>query len=403
MAVEDRKRLLASITDAVSSLKAERVPSAIATAHLSDSEKQFLLADFAVMSGDFNGAIALLESRVHSSYTEQEEVKAREARIHALADRYAKNMAVVEQHLHSSAIATDDCTGEMEWVMAFFNNQLDIPRYLDTVQDLASIAPLSPEVLDLVFHAMIIASPYADVEQMGDKVLAAKGQIRIPAVASDRFFWLVIDSKQRRLYTEIDPHPFHPATINSFSMTVSVTDRTRAYVRADLVSFNLAFDQIKTISQKAGYMNSMYRLTPEKREYVLKLSPEGLVPAYALMEYVHCRLGLRAKYNGVYNLGEFVQHVTGIDARQVNLVDPKTAEPGSSGFIHGMAAIGMALGASGAAQVHQSLTQSDSASAAASQRWSQITLAGTFDFNVFDGPAFQDVEASLNVATSPDQ
>jgi len=77
------------------------------------------------------------------------------------------------------------------------------------------------------------------VQTFGDQLLKDTGVIRIPFFSEDRFFQLVIDSRNKRIYTEDDSHPFQP--------------KWPVKLWSELEPFNLSFDQIKTLRQKGGH------------------------------------------------------------------------------------------------------------------------------------------------------
>jgi hypothetical protein len=92
-------------------------------------------------------------------------------------------------------------------------------------------------------HAVLLSGNYEQMQSFGDQLLKDTGVIRIPFYSSDRFFQLVIDSRNKRIYTEDDSHPFQP--------------KWPSKLWSELLPFNVSFDQIKTLSQKAGHWHGI--------------------------------------------------------------------------------------------------------------------------------------------------
>jgi len=85
---------------------------------------------------------------------------------------------------------------------------LSLGEFATLVNQASTLAPLSEQVMDLSVHLAMMEANYKDFEAFADKVSTATGRIKIAGYSDHEFFWLVIDGEQKRIYTEVDPHPF---------------------------------------------------------------------------------------------------------------------------------------------------------------------------------------------------
>jgi hypothetical protein len=268
---------------------------------------------------------------------------------------------------------------------------LSVTDYVAQVIALARLAPLSDDARNLTFHAALLSGNYDQLQTIGDQLLKDTGVIRIPFYSSDRFFQLVIDSRNKRIYTEDDSHPFQPKW------------PTRSW--SDLEPFNLSFDQIKTLSQKGGHWHWGISSESEliaSHSYALKFEPRGLAPNYALMNILYCTGGEKAELTVTHNLGQYVLHVAENSKIKAELADPKNAAGAPSGLLTGllMAGASMSSNSALASTAIQGLQTEQAQQMAAFQSqqaaWDSFTLASD-SFNFLDVDAFSGLEELLGV------
>jgi hypothetical protein len=208
---------------------------------------------------------------------------------------------------------------------------ISIRQYGGFVTKLTRLAPLNDDVMDMAFHLALLSTKYEDLEALGDKILAAKGSIRIAFYSRDRFFNLIVDVKKKRIYTQPDPHPF---VVRYFWDGWSVKQNaSHNNWDADVVPFDLAFGDIRGLTQNArGRTGAGGRLIVSK-SYALAFEPLGVAPNYALMNFIFCTEGEEAELQATRNLGQFILHVIGNPSLKAELADPtKAGHGGNSGF-----------------------------------------------------------------------
>lgn len=210
-----------------------------------------------------------------------------------------------------SAITNGKCTPD--WVRKEIPKQnFSMLEYARLVANAEEHFPLNHWVLDHAFFATLLSKPYEDVESFGDKILEAKGTLRIPFYSQDALFDVVIDARKRRVYTELDSHV--------------PRNESGSEEMEDLVPFDLSFDQIRAVSQKVQSDLATGGLA--KKSYALKIDPAGLAPSYGFMDAMHCLYGEATQKTVTQNLGQFLVHVSGnprIEARLTN-PDKKTVD-----------------------------------------------------------------------------
>jgi hypothetical protein len=178
-------------------------------------------------------------------------------------------------------------------------------EYLGLVRDAARLFPLNPRVLDLEFQASLFSASYEDLESFGDKILEAKGTLRIPFYSQDALFDLVIDAQNQLIYTA--PDRSDPANGAGDSTMLKA------------IPFSFSFSAIKSISQKAQNDVDLFGLA--KNSFALKFEPSGLAPHYAFMHLIHCVYGEKAQKATTMKLGMFLSHVLQNRQLQTDLVD----------------------------------------------------------------------------------
>jgi hypothetical protein len=150
-----------------------------------------------------------------------------------------------------------------------------------------------------------MTSSYEDLEAFGDQILDAKGSLRIPFYSEDALFDLVIDARQKRIYTEAD----------RYSRSNDSGDSTMA----KMMPFTLGFEQIRSITQKS--QNDVVTFGLARDSYALKLEPSGMAPHYEFMHLIHCLYGEKAQKTTTFKLGKYLAHVLKNSVLQVHLVD----------------------------------------------------------------------------------
>jgi hypothetical protein len=266
------------------------------------------------------------------------------------------------------------------------NPDFTVQAYLEAVRGLVKTAPLSEETLNRVFHATMISSKYPDVEQVGEKILAATGHVRVTGFGANGFVTLVVDRERGRLFTEPDDHP-----VLSSDPASNVA----------VMPFNLAFSEVKGLTQSARGTVVLWPADEwmNTSSYAIKITPEGIVPQYPLMDFMNCSMGHNSQLRATYNLGAFVRHVVGIDENRTSLVTPREdSKAGGMGFMTFMAAAGMALGVGNSAEFLQTAQGAHDAAVNAENRRLELSSAGRFQFSIADSPSVQELENSLTLS-----
>ncbi len=161
---------------------------------LSMDDQRELLVNAAISAGDFEQVRQLLSTSAGMSYSDQERLTAREKTVAQQALAFVEARKAVDGFVHSPA-AVSSCNpvlpghGLSELDGAGFT----LPAYWDAVAKLVRLALLNTEALDFAFHATLTSSDYPSIEEVGDRILAGAGRIRVPGYGSDRYGWLVID------------------------------------------------------------------------------------------------------------------------------------------------------------------------------------------------------------------
>jgi hypothetical protein len=363
--------------------------SAINQIAASPMQKQILHMLIDSYAAKFDSPVGASSEFQNISFTDQQKLDVIKAKSSEAKTTYEALMKRVDVYSHSPLVPSFCEADGMNLVPDF--KQLSLLEYSDLVGKLSRLAPLSEDVMDLAFHVTLLSSKYEDLQLLGEKILAAQGHIKIPFYARDRFFTLVIDTKMKRLYTEPDPHPFSVRYVLGGGLLPNVhQDRAQNDSLSDLVPFNLAFDEIRSVSQKAGRRTNHLFVS---HSYALSLEPTGVAPNYALMQFLFCTEGEEAELQATRNLAVFVLHVIGKPNLKAELADPKKASRGSGlgdalvafyGATNGRTALGEAA----MQTMADNKTKSEIAAEQQQATW-QVMLAkdysGLLDGSVFDG------------------
>jgi hypothetical protein len=354
--------------------------SAIDQLPASAMQRQILHMLIDSYAGKFDEAIARTSQLQSISFTDKERIDAIKDKIAFSEKSYHPLMDRVNLYYYSPK-TLGDCT----------DKQFSISEYIDIVGKLSKLAPLNPQVMNLAFHATLLSSQYENLQTLGDKILAAQGTIRIPFYSRDRYFDVVIDSKMKSIYSQPDSHHFAvsceiPNAMNMLDWSVHRNADHDGRL-SKLVSFNLPFDQVRSISQKAGSI---------KNSYALSFEPAGVAPNYALMQMLDANVGEEAELQATKNLGLFVLHVIGNTNVKAELADPSKAahHGGDSGFgdaivaMYGATHGNTPVGAMAIQLVEESKAQNAMAAQQQEATW-QTMLARDYssllDGSVFDG------------------
>jgi hypothetical protein len=403
VAAQEHKVLLGKVNVAIEDLSASELNSAIEQAKLSTEERGRALAEASILVGNFKGAQRLLSGLSASSYAAQDRLKAQLKLIEKTQHDFEDARETAEKYIHSSASAEMCDSGPpMMGPQLYGPLQLEaeaggdfsLQSYAKAISELSAIAPLDPYVLDLEFHFTMISQEYPDVEKLGDHILTGTGQIRVPGYANDQFYWLVVDQRNGKLSTEPDS--------SHFSL------RSGGVWNSALEPFNFTFSEIKGISQSAngseqasdaGLFSRGTNLM-EKHAYALKLRPSGMAPHYSLMAYLQCKFGQFAQQRATYNLGRFVQHVTGLHNESVKLVHPEIGHSGAAS-VGALGVVGSALGVSNSQLLVQGAQQAQMANSTALTQWNALNTSRKVTFSAASSQAATDLEAQLGLQQSP--
>jgi hypothetical protein len=341
-------------------------------------------------AGKFGAVLARNSQLQTMSFVDQKRVDAVKDKITESKNNYNLLMDKADDYVH----------------LACGYNKLKQPSladYADVVGKLTRVAPLSPEVIDLVFHVALLSSKYDNLQALGDKILAAKGTIRIPFYTYPEYFDMVIDIKLRTLYTQTHvlrdsqaqcPWPDIPGW--SFSRSQAL----RAEFFPQLVPFNLAFDQVKGVSQRMTFIGHE---AVAKHSYVLSFDPEGVAPRYAMDGFMVLEAGEGAILQSTRNLGLYILHVIGNPNIKAELADPEKAKKTSHGFGFGDALVALygatngrtPLGAAAVQMMADNKAKSEAAAQEQQATWQAMLVRGYSD--LLNGSVFESLDKLIAV------
>jgi hypothetical protein len=330
-----KKRLLASLK----AYNAIDAATAIDQLSASPLQRDVLRIYLALYQGKFAEASKLASIAKAPTFSEEERLGAFRAQIQEAKIQYSTLMKQVESYLYSDIATSTLCV-----MKSPRENQIPEPppiqAYFEAVNRLASLAPLDERVIDLIFHSGFMTMQYKDFEGLGDRLLHIKGDIRIPFFSNDRYFYVVLDSNTKRLYTEPDNvHRF----IVSFDWKAGFGySRTKRNVQenhwsAKMVPFDLHWDEIQFIGQRLH--------VDAGNSYALKLEPTGLAPNYGLMTFLFCMDGESATRTATRNLGQYILHVISNDHVKSELLNPEVHSGGIGGAIAMAVVVSAGVGA----------------------------------------------------------
>ena len=337
--VSQLAKLEASKTKLVAALQDWRADEAlqeITNMPLSDTQKDLLRVYILAYEGKFADAKATFGNISFPSYQQRQQATEILAHIDSTSDAFDRLMKIVDFHIYSDLDPSWCFIAPQWWNRLQDLHQLSLKEYLNAISQLLTISPLNSHVMDVAFHGQLLLGKYEELEQLGDKIINAKGDIKVPFYASDRFFNLVVDARQHRIFSEADQHAFRVRYTITWPQTIHENVETNGWT-PDLVPFDLPFATISSISQHTG-MNQGKGLA--SHSYALKFEPGGLAPQYALMAYLYCTEGEAAGKSATRSLGLYLQHVISRSDLKAHLEDP-SKRSGAFGDALGAMALGM--------------------------------------------------------------
>jgi len=397
-------------TKLIAAVKDDRVADATAVVDqlpVSLMQKELLRINLDLYQGKFDQARDRFSKIPFSSYAEKERSGKILENISAAEATYTKLVSRIEFYLHSrmspvecsfpisattqGAAYAPQYTEDFKKIASMSSNE-----YVSLVSNLNQLVPLNDDAKNLSFHAELLTGNYGQLELLGDKLLKDKGRIRIPFFGRDKYFELVIDSERKHIYTEPDLHPFMATFPGKF---------TENYW-AELVPFDLPFDQIKALDQHAGRFQyggiaGSNAAMIARQSYALKFEPNGVAPNYALMNILYCTAGEKAELTVTRNLGEYILHVIGNNSIKTDLADPSKAKGAPNGLLTGLLTAGVSMSANPAVRDAgiQGLA-TDQAQQNANYQAQQVafgSFANQETFNFVEADAYTGLEELLGV------
>lgn len=337
------------VDQAILDLNGEKALSIVDGMALEPRQKELLRFDIALSQGNLTTAFFGIARIRGMSPSAAPELNAMEKDVRDLAAKFKTISEKIDWYLYSP-LSVGSCS------TAWAQNELpkkdfSLLEYMRMLQEASKTYPLSPWILDRVFHAALLTASYEDLQSLGDRILDAKGSIKIPFYSRQSLFWVVIDSRKRRLYTEEN---------QAASQNEAGTDDLE-----DMVAFDLKFDDITALSQKAQSNLSTGGLG--SKSYALKIEPSGLAPNYAFMGLSQCLYGESMQKNATRNLGQYIAHVIGVPHLRVQLVDPQKRTKDWGGSVAAALAVGETIAADYLRQTNSGNLAADGLSTSAGQ------------------------------------
>jgi tetratricopeptide (TPR) repeat protein len=322
--LEKQKEGKARLLTALKSFNAQEASTDIEQLAASPLQKEFLTIILDSYSGNFESAHARLSKLSPDSLAARQQLKAIGDRVNQTQDDYTKALARVDVYIHSP-YAPSSCFPPSDMSKHADYYKLTVAESLNSVSSLVRSVPLNDFALNMLFHAEMLVGDYQEVENLGDRLLSAKGNISLPFFSRDKYFDVVIDVKKRRLYSVVSPQAFlvqYPE--NGSSWTLAPYHQGQANHNdwnASLIPFDLPFAEVTSVSQHVPWGRTTGEYI-KGRPYALKLSPTGQAPNYAVMLLLGCTAGYDAQMRATHNLGQYIVHVIGKKDLQTELVDP---------------------------------------------------------------------------------
>jgi hypothetical protein len=319
-----------AISTALTDLDAVRAQKAIEQVSASPLQGQILSIYLDAYAGRFQQASDKAKAIPTESYSDRLKLQALSKQIDQSATKSKDTLKQIDEHLYLP-LAAAPVTGDNARPGATGVPVKFLQDYFGLIDQASQLTPLNDRVLDLSFHASLLSRPYSEIEQFGDRLLRAKGTIRIPCLSDDRYFTLVIDERKKVIFTEDDTA--HQLVVAHVAIPDGRKVRKSAYHGAPawysaLQPVNLKFDEITMISQSAQDTDGGLA----RHSYALQFAPSGLVPTYAFMNLLHGIYGEQAQKKATLNLGQYIVHVVGRADLRTAFVDPAKETKQGTGF-----------------------------------------------------------------------
>jgi hypothetical protein len=217
-----------------------------------------------------------------------------------------------------------------------------LAEYVRLTQLALQLFPFHDRFMDAAFLGTLLSASYDDVAALGDTILRAKGLLRIPFYSASSRFSVVIDERNRRISTELDPDD---------SRNLHGSEQLGVHAL-----FDLSFDDVTGIHQRARNIVSSGSLSTDS--YALKLDPRGQAPHYLFMSLIHCLYGEETQKLITRNLGLFVQRVIGRQRHvSAELADPSKVTRDRLQILSEIVGTSTVIAANAAEQMRQSAEQ----------------------------------------------
>lgn len=300
--LDDQKRQLTKALADMQPAEAMRLTNDM---RLPAREKGLIQFEINMAQGNLANALFTLATLRSTAPQGDAELDAMERDAKTSAQRFKEISDKIHWYL-SSSLCTGSCTAKWARIELPKENY-SLLEYMRVVLNAARLYPLNPWVQDLAFHAAMLSAPYEDFESFGDKLLEAKGSLRLPFYSKQSIFYVVIDAKRRRIYSEAN--------------SLMRSNESGSEDMADWIPFDLSFDEITEISQKAQADLSTGSLAGGS--FALKFSPSGVAPNYSFMGLMQCLYGEAKQKEVTHNLGAYIAHVIHNDKVHFKLVDSR--------------------------------------------------------------------------------
>src|ERR1700674_1722981 len=367
------------LTNALQNFQVKEAKAQIDNLSASDEQKTLLRAYLSAYQGAFQEASDTLSSVHPTSTASQQRIRTALERLQQAKLNYTKLRSDIDAHLYSGWSPSTPCVGILEdapkgWHVGQVSPMPKsfLQEYFQSVANLYRLGPLNEDVLDLMFHAVFLTAQYRTVEELGDKILAAKGTIRIPAFGRDQYFNIIIDRTKQRVYTQPDTaHTFsvrNDVVPRPFAASVRHNEKTSSWSEP-VEPFDRGFGDIVAVHQKLHL--SRMGMSNISHSWALKFDPKGVAPNYLLMSELFCLYGEPELRTATNNLGQFVVHVAGHNVRS-ELVDPSARSGGGLGSaLTNVMLVGVATAVTGASQGTEAASQAMTNSISGIQTYNQ--------------------------------
>jgi hypothetical protein len=180
------------------------------------------------------------------------------------------------------------------------------------------LTPLAPDTIDKRFHWLLVTGDYNELLEFGRMALSERGELRIPFVASDRRFNLVIDAANKRLYVD---DVAKPAILDYWNRPRTPTAEN-AKLHLPLQFSSIEFSEIRQVEQAARKSMGGGPVLQWKA-YALRINGEMTIPEWLFMPWSNCLLGEVRQKQSTRNLAQFLIDVGDLKLEKSDLVEVK--------------------------------------------------------------------------------